>query len=100
MSDTGMVLKSCRNRHFRGISFKMVHISTNFCIIEQQTTAINNFFHCSFFFKLAILLLQSIAYGRQLQWRRPLGTMVSIPLKRPMNGYRKLIEIPGVSLQI
>ena len=29
MSDTGVVLKNCRNRHFRGISFFMVHISTN-----------------------------------------------------------------------
>ena len=44
MSDTGMVLKNCRNRHFRGISFKMVHISTNYCVIEQQITAINKLF--------------------------------------------------------
>ena len=41
MSDTGVVLKKCQNRHFRGISFKMVLISINCCIIEQQTTAIN-----------------------------------------------------------
>ena len=29
MSDAGVVLKNCWNHHFRGISFKMVHISTN-----------------------------------------------------------------------
>ena len=28
MSDTGVVLKKCRNRHSRGISFIMVYIST------------------------------------------------------------------------
>ena len=56
MTDMGMVLKNCRNRHFRGIPFKMVHISTNCCIIKQQTTAINKLITDSFF-NLAILLL-------------------------------------------
>ena len=53
MSDTGVVLKNYRNRHFRGISFKMVHISTNYFIIEQQTTAINKLI------TVLILFLQS-----------------------------------------
>ena len=50
MSDAEVVLKYCRNRHFRGISFKMVHISINGCIIEQQTTAINKVNHCPYTF--------------------------------------------------
>ena len=50
MSDTEVVLKNCRNHHFRGISFKMVHISTNGCIIEQQTTAVNKVNHCPYTF--------------------------------------------------
>ena len=79
MSDTGMVLKNCQNRRFRGISFKMVHISTllyhwiaNYC--DKQVN------HCPYtFFQSGHLLLQRKAYGRQLQWRRLHGTMVSIP---------------------
>ena len=53
MSDTGifffffffsfLFFLKCQNRHFRGISFKTVLISTNCCITEQQTTAINTY---------------------------------------------------------
>ena len=43
----------CRNRHFRGISFKMVHVSTNCCITEQQTIAIDKII------TVPILFLQS-----------------------------------------
>ena len=78
MSDTGMVLRNCRNRHFRGISFKMVHISTNCCITEKQTTAINTLITIPIFFQSGHLALAKV-YVRQLQWRRPLGAMVSIP---------------------
>ena len=61
----------------------MVHISTNCCTTEQQTSAINKLI-------LSLYFLQSKAYGRQVQWRRRLGTIVS--------GTEKSIEIPGVSL--
>ena len=50
MSDTGVVLKNCRNRHFIRLSFKMVNISTNCCIINQHTTAINKLITVHIFF--------------------------------------------------
>ena len=53
MSDMGVVLKNCQNHHFRGISSKMVHISTNYGIIKQQTTEINKLI------TVPILFLQS-----------------------------------------
>ena len=106
MSDKGVVLKIAEiviseDFFFFFFFFKMVHISINCCITQQQTTAINKLITVPILFlQSAHLAFQSKAYGQQLQWRRPLGTVVSIPYKRPMIGYRKSIEIPGVSLHL
>ena len=57
----------------------MVHISTNCCITEQQTTAINKLIAVPILFlQSGHLAFASKAYRGQLQWYGPLGTMVSI----------------------
>ena len=64
LSDIGVDLKHCWNRHSRGISFKMVHISTIFCINELQTTVINKLI------SVPILFLQSgrRAFAKKSIW--------------------------------
>ena len=53
LSDTGMVLKNCRNRHSIGIFFQMMLISINCCIVELQTTEINKLITVSILFLLS-----------------------------------------------